>query len=271
MDELNENNEQSLNELQEELSVTNNLVNVLTEPSSLFEKLSKYPVKTIDWLIPVIIVIIVAILSSYILMSNPEIKADLMDKQISRMEENFQEAVNKGRMTQAQADEQMDKIREQMESAGAGQILISSIGILIFTFVSFFIIAGVFFLLAKFALGGNGDYKSSLLAYGLPQYILVIQIIVMIIAGIVMGKMFMDTSVGSFMNVEKDTLSGVLLHKLDIFSIWFYSVVSIGFAKMFKSESTGKYFLGIFGLWIGFSLLMYFLVKAVPFLKFFGM
>jgi len=40
---------------------------------------------------------------------------------------------------------------------------------------------------------------------------------------------------------------------------------------MFKSEDTGKYFAMVFGLWIGVSIIWYFIVQAVPFLGSFGM
>jgi hypothetical protein len=109
-----------------------------------------------------------------------------------------------------------------------------------------------------------------MVAYGLPYYILAIQVIVMIVLAIAMGKVFMDTSVGSFLDVDKSTLVGTLLHKLDIFSIWFYAAVSIGFAKMFKSDSVAKSFMLIFGTWIIFSIIMYFVANALPFLKWFG-
>lgn len=270
MDELNKPDE-PIDEIEEELELTDKIVGVLTEPGELFSKLKNLPVKAMDWLLPIIFVIIVAIISSFSIMNNPEIKADMIEKQMEQIEKNFQEAVDKGQMTQEQADSQLDMIAERMEEGGSGQIIISSVGIVIVTFLTFFIIAGVYLLLAKFALGGDGDYKASMLAYGLPHYIIVIQVIVMIIAAFGMGKMFMDTSVGSFMGIEKNDLVGWFMHKLDPISIWFYAVVGIAYAKMFKSENTMKYIIAIFAMWLGFSLLFHFIAQAVPFLKWFGM
>lgn len=256
---------------EEELGISDKIVGVLTEPGNLFSGLSKFPIKTMDWFLPILLVIIFASISNFVLMSNPEIKADIIEKQMQQMEKNFQEAVDKGQMTQAQADEQLDNIYEQMEKGGTLQIIISTIGITIVTFIVFFIIAGVFLLLSKSALGGEGNYKISMLAYGMPYYIIVIQITIMIIAAIGMNKMFIDTSIGSFMGIEKDSIVGWFMHKLDPLSIWFYAVVSIAYAKMFKSDNTMKYFIMIFGMWIGFSLLLHFAAQALPFLKWFGM
>lgn len=273
MDELNKSEEpiEEILEEEEELGLTDKIVNVITEPGELFSSVSKLPPKTMDWLLPLLFVIIASIISTFVLFSNPTIKADMVEKQMKQIEENFQEMVDQGQMTQAQADQQLDMIQERMDDSGSGQLIISSVGIIIITFIVFFIIAGVYLLVAKFALGGEGDYKTSMVAYGLPHYIVVIQVIVMIVAAIGMGKMFMDTSVGSFMGVGKEGIYGWIMHKLDPFSIWFYAVVGIAFAKMFKSEDTVKYVIAIFALWLGFSLLFHFLAEALPFLRWFGL
>jgi hypothetical protein len=271
MDELNTNKDLRENIDEEEISVTDKMIGVLSEPTNLFQKLSIQKPKTTDWIIPILLLVVVASLSRFIMMNNPEIKADAMEKQMEVIEKSLQDAVDKGNMTQDQADEQIEKIRERMEEGGSGQLVMTIVGILIFAFITFFIIAGIFYLLAKITLGGEGNFSTSMVAYGLPHYIIVIQILVTIILAMTMNKMFIDTSVGSFLDLKNDTLIGLLAHKLDVFSIWFYAVISIAYAKMFKSENIGKYFIAIFGLWVGFSVLMFFLGKAVPFLKMFGM
>jgi hypothetical protein len=277
MDELNkpeEPTEEPIEEIveeEEELGLTDKIISVLSEPGELFSKLANQPVKTMDWFLPLLLVAVVAVVSNFVLMGDPEIKANMIEKQMEQIAENFQEAVDSGRMSQEQADQQLDAISQRMEEGGSTQLMRAAIAMLLFTFIFFFIIAGVYLLVVKFGLKGAGDYKVSMLAYGLPHYIIIIQIVVMIIAGLGFGKMFMDSSVGSFMGIEKDTLFGWFMHKLDPISIWFYAVVGIAYAKLFKSDNTTKYIITIFALWIGFSLLFHFLAQALPFLKWFGM
>lgn len=272
MDELNKPDEPTEEIIEEEeLGLSDKIVGVLTEPGELFSSLSKQTVKTIDWVLPVLIVIVAVIAMQFITAGNPEIKANMVEKQMEQFEKNFQEAVDKGQMTQDQADQQLDMIQEQMEKGGTMQLVFGAVGAFIMVFLMFFIISGVFLLVAKFALGGDGDYKASMLAYGMPQYIVVIQIILMIVSAMLFSKMFQDTSLGSYMGIEKEGILGWFMHKLDPISIWFYSVVGIAYSKMFKSANTMKYIITILGLWIGFSLLMHFLVEAIPFLKWFGM
>lgn len=254
-----------------ELSHTDKLVGVFSEPADTFSKMSVTGPKTSDWLIPILIFIVAAILSNIVMMSNPVIKASVVEKQMAQFEKNFDDAVAKGQMTETQKEEQLERIRERMEQGGIQNIIFSAIGIIVFTFIAFFIVAGVFFLFIKLILKGEGTYKDAMSAYGLPYYILVIQVIVMVILAFVTDKFYTSTSVAAFVDTERTSIVHFILSKLDVFSIWFYAIISIGFAKMFKSQTAGKYFVLVFCLWIGFGLLFFFIAKAVPFLSFLSM
>ncbi|MBN1300834.1 MAG: YIP1 family protein [Melioribacteraceae bacterium] len=253
-----------------ELSHTDKLVGVFTEPAETFRKMSLTSPKTIDWLIPILLVIIVAALSNFVLMSNPEIKYAAIEKQMEQIEKQLDEAVAEGQMTQEQADQRLEQTREFMENqAGAGMIF-QVIGIVVVVFITFFIVAGVFHLIVKAGLKGEGTYNSSMVAYGLPSYISILQLIVMVILGMTMNKLLTGTSVAVFMDMNpQESFAGLLLSKVDPFSIWFYGIVSIAYAKMYKAKNAGKYFITIYGLWIGFSIILYFAAQAVPFLRWF--
>ena len=75
-----------------------------------------------------------------------------------------------------------------------------------------------------------------MLAYGLPYYIAILGIVVMIVGAILFGRVFQDASIGSFMGIEKEGIFGWFMHILDPISIWFYTVVGIAYAKLFKSD-----------------------------------
>jgi hypothetical protein len=126
-------------------------------------------------------------------------------------------------------------------------------------------------LLSKFALKGDGVYASALVADGLVSYIGIIHVILAAIFAFVFGRLMRDVSLASLMDIDKSTFMGWLLAKVDPLTIWAYAVLSIGLAKMFKSQSMGKYFAMVFGLWIVGGLLLWFLAKAVPFLSFLNM
>ena len=130
--------------------------------------------------------------------------------------------------------------------------------------------SAIYFLLAKFVLKGEGSYTSVLVANGLPSYIGVLAVIIITALSFFMGKIYLDTSVASFVGADKSNIGGWLLAKLDIFTIWSLIIVGIGLAKMFKSSSIQKYIIMVFGVWIIGGLILHFLAEAIPFLKFLG-
>ncbi|MCK9280685.1 MAG: YIP1 family protein [Melioribacteraceae bacterium] len=262
--------EDVMEETDETLNHTDKLVGVFTEPSNLFQRMSTMSPKTTDWIIPLLILIVAASLSNFIMMSNPVIKHNMVEKQMTEIEKQFDQMVKEGKMTEEVKNQQLDAIQERMSEGAGMQAVFTVIGIFIIMFVSFFVISGVFFLIIKFLLGGDGTYKVAMSAYGLPYYIIVVQIVAMVILALVTDRFFASTSVASIMGLDVNSLPNWLLSKLDVFSIWFYAIISIGFAKMFKAKSVVPYFATVFGLWLGFGLVMFYLAQSFPFLKAFA-
>ncbi len=254
---------------EEGLKHSDTLVGLFTEPGVTFEKMSFLPAKTIDWLIPTVLLIVVAIFSNYVMFSDPQIKYSMIEKQMEKISQNFDEMVAKGNMTQDVADEQLEKIRENMDKNVGGLSVMQIVGTTIVVFLKLFVVSGVFLLIFKLFLKGSGDYKQSLVAFGLPAYITVIQVIVMVVAALLMKKMFSGFSIADFIDLDKGTYTGYLLSYLDPFAIWFYALASIGYAKLFKI-STVKAYATVFGTWIGFTLIIFVIAQFIPFLKFFG-
>ncbi len=273
MDELEnlpqENENQQMNiEQEKELSHTDKLVGIFTEPIKTFEKISLFPPKTIDWFLPIFLLLLVISISQILRMSNPIIKSELQRKQMEQIEKSLDEAVIKGEITRQDADQRLDTIESQMDKVGFGpMIFLQIISIFVMGFIFFFIVCAVYFLFAKFIFKDQGTYSGVLVASGLSSYIGIVQIIIVTILSLLFSKFFQDTSLTSFLLIERNTLAGVLLSKIDPFTIWSYSIASIGISKMFKSNNLVKYFILIFGLWIGWSLIVYLLGNILPFMK----
>jgi len=248
---------------EQELSHTDKMIGIITAPKETFEQIAKFPPKTSDWFIPVLILCVVVALTQILVMTNPEIAYQAKQKQ----QEQLDNLVSKGQLTQEQADARM----KGMESMGAIIHVISSVSIFIVVFVFFFILSGIYFLFSKFALKGDGVYASALVAGGLDTYIGIIHVILAAILAFVFGRVMRDASLASLMDMDKSSIVGWLLAKVDPLSIWSYTVLSIGLAKMFKSQSITKYFIMVFGLWIVGGLLVWFIAKSVPFLSFLNM
>jgi hypothetical protein len=269
--DTNEINEQSNNpepQQVEELSHSDKMIGVFTEPGNTFTEVAKFPTRNKDWVIPLLILFILIGITRTISMMNEEVFLEAKQEQIDRIDN----MVEDGTLTQEQGEQAIENVDQQMEMMrGPLGWVINIFSVLIFGFIFFFIIAGIYFLFVKFLLKGDGAYSSVLVANGLTAYITIIQIIVAAILTMAFGTVVRDTSLASLLSSDKSTLVGWLFAKVDPITIWAYMVLSIGLAKMFKSESTGKYYALVFGLWIIGGLLIFLLAQAVPFLSFLNM
>lgn len=249
-----------------ELGHTDKLVGVFTTPSETFSKLSLYPPKVIDWFLPIFLVILVGVFGYFVKMSNPVIKYTVIQQQREATAKNMEDAVKSGRMTQEQADQQLDNIETMMNSPIAKVIAV--IGGLIGGFIVFFIMGGIYHLFAKFVLKGDGTYGFTLVAYGLVSYILILQHILSTLFSLLTSKLAMDFSVATIAGVDRASILGFALSFVDPIAIWFYFVFGIALAKVFKSNDKNKYIITIFAVWIGVAVFFFVLGKFVPFLSF---
>lgn len=262
----NSEHEEELHDEDYQLSHMDKLAGVFTEPASTFERMSKEGPKATDWLIPVLLAIIIGIAGYVVMMNNPQIKYQAVEKGLEQVQKSLDEAVEKGQITREQADQQLEATRQFMESGSTGMI-IQAVSIFFITIIIFFVVVTVLYVFAGPILGGQGSYGGALSAYGLPNYVLIIHSIVIVVVSLSLGKMVTSISISTFAGMDNTTLVGFILHKLDPFTLWFWGLVGIGLAKLFKSENTVKYVLATYGLWFGFFIIIFFLSKQISFLE----
>ncbi|MGB5896040.1 MAG: Yip1 family protein [Ignavibacteriaceae bacterium] len=250
---------------EEELSHSDKMIGVFTEPAKMFGQTALFPVRNKDWVIPIFILLLVAGLINKIAMMNEEVFFEVKEKQVQELNKQVEE----GTLSREEADQRMDMMDTFMK--GPISWITTIFGALIFGSIMFFILVAIYWLFIKFLLKGEGGYSSAMVASGLTGYITIIQLIITGILSFLFGTLVKDTSLASLLGSDKTTLVGWVFAKVDQISIWAYMVLSIGLAKMFKSESTGKYYALVFGLWIIGGLLIFFLSQAVPFLSFLNM
>lgn len=250
--------------MEEELSHTDKIAGIFTEPSATFEKIAKFPPKTIDWILPVIFMIVFALVSSFAIQSNPVI----MSKQKAEMQKQNDEAVQQGKMTQEQADRAM----EMMEGGARGVFMvIQMVSTTFFLFILFFIVSGIYYLVSRYALKGEGTYSAAMVSNALPYYIGLISIIIMTIASMLIDRVVAGTSIAAFAGMDKSTFLGFLMGKIDILTFWALAVTGIGLAKMFHSRDTKKYIIAMFVIYFVWGFIAFGLAKAVPALRFLNM
>lgn len=267
--ENNENfNSELENQSQEvELTHTDKIIGIFSEPSKTFSQIAKFPVKTIDWFLPFLLLMILAGSVRSLVMLNEEVMYEARKQQI----EMFDKMVKEGKMTQEDADKAIENSKKSMEfMKGPVGWVINIISSVVFGFIVFFLFSGVYFLFIRFLLNGQGTYNHVLVANGLTSYIVMIQLIIGGILTFVLGKLIDGINLANFIEVEKGTLLRFFLSKIDPISIWAFSVFSIGLAKLNQAENSRPYFILVFSLWIMGGLLFFYLGKVFPFLSGFG-
>jgi hypothetical protein len=269
-----DNNEQltssEAEESQEELSHSDKMIGIFTEPGKTFDNMSKFPPRTKDWVLPLVILLALVSIMQIVLMQNSEIAFQAKQKQLVKIQEQIDEAVKNGQITQEQADQQMDAIMEQMDqSTSPVRLVIQTVSIFIVGFIIFLIIAAIHLMLSKLALKGEGTFASALVADGLTAYIGMVHVIIAAVLSLAFSRLLSDVNVASLIQAEKLSVVGFILGKLDVFSIWAFIVIGIGLSKMFKASSSTKYIVMVFCVWIVIDVLFYLLATVVPFLQFF--
>ncbi len=251
------------------LSFTDKITGVLAEPVSFFKQLSHEKPAALNWLIPLLVLVVISSATNYIMINNPVIRVQAVDKQMAIIEKALDDAIASGQIPREAADAQREQYRERIEQQIESGTIITIISQLVVVFVLFFIVSGIFHLLSHFALKGEGTYATALSAYGSAYYILIVQVIAVLILALATDKLITGIHAGLLLDLDSKQFGGFLLSKLDPFTIWFYSIVSIGFAKLYRSNSVSKYFITVFAFWIGFSVLFFIASTQFPFLKMF--
>lgn len=234
------------------------IMNVFASPADAYEGIRTSPTRASVWVVPLIVVIVLSCVYTWIMFSNEAIRAQFMDAR----REALQEQVQSGKITQDRADQGMD----QMEKAGGMMIVGGIIAVAVITPIMLFVIALLLWLIGKFALKADLGYGKYLELWGSAQWIGVLGIIVTILLMIGLSSIYATPSaalavLGSF---KPHNTTHKLLASLNVFLIWQMIVAGIGMAK-YAGKSSG------FGMGIGLGLFVVWTLLSVFLLSTLGM
>lgn len=245
-------------EEQQELSQMDAISGVFTEPGNTFEAIAKFPKRNF-WLLPVIILVITSVVTSFLFFSDTELVGKMMDKQKQQMRERMQESVKDGKMTQEQANDAIEKAEKFMDPNGLFFKITGVAGSVVSPFLMLFVLSVIYMLLLKM-FKANFEFTNILNVVGLSLIVSAVGSVLAIVISIITGDL---TSVGLSIVFKADAV-GDTLHalfmKLDVFSIWFYILVAIGLVKIAKVKPAVSYSV-VFGLWIIWLVITTFVFK----------
>lgn len=211
-----------------------NVFDIYFSPTNYFNKLKEKP----QWLIPLIIIIVVAILMTIITLITfgPE-------KRIAQLKE------------QNLPPEQIERAEQFMKGPIAN--IISLVTVIIIIPAMLLIIALIFNFLIPL-MGSTGKY---LMTFSIIVGAALVRIPAMIVRQILIfikGTPFVHTSFALFVPmISKNTFIFRLLSKLDFFTIWEVALIALGLQTVYAIKDKKSYYL-VFGLW-----LLYIIVTSI--------
>lgn len=238
------------------ISFSDIMMNVFAAPADAYEGIRTSPARASVWVVPMIVVILLSCVYTWIMFSNEAIKTQFMDAR----REALQEQVQSGKIRQDQADAGMD----QMEKAGGMMIVGGIIAVAVITPIMLFVIALFLWLIGKFALKADLGYGKYLELWGSSQWIGVLGTIVTILLMVGLGSMYATPSgaLGILGSFKPHNTTHKLLASINVFLIWQLIVVGIGMAK-YAGKSSGTGFSVGVGLWIIWVLISVFGMAAL--------
>lgn len=254
MEENNQQNqvpETTASETAQDFTLTDALSGVFTEPGNTFLEIKRSKINTY-WIIPIIIFAVITGISSFLVLNDEELSADIKKQQIDAMKEQFDKAVKEGKMTREEANEQLDK-SQKMFSGGMFMIfglIGGTVSVIVFFFLKALVYLGVFKLFK-----GTAGYVNIMNVLGVASIISSVQMIIDTVLAIFMGKLFVN--IGPVLLFSQEQLGKQMytfVANFDLLNIWYLTVVGIGLAKV-SNVKTSISVLTVFALWLIWILL----------------
>ncbi len=219
------------------------VMNIFASPGELYENVRQTGKTTSNWLLPMIIFIIIAAVTSQLLIQN----SSLSDQLGAVIKKGFDKQVQEGKMPQDRADQTF----EQFAKPGSTMFTITRLGgLIIMTPIFLFALGLVYWLVGKSAMGAKAPYMKVVEVVGLTFFIGALEAIVTILMMYVMDSIHATPSLGAFIsNFDIENKMHLTLSKINVFTFWSLGVTSIGLARLFQRDLP-KVLVLVVALWI---------------------
>ncbi len=231
-------------------SLGSRIANIFAAPGDVFDELKHTPESAANWLVPVALSIVVGIVFSFVVFSQPNIQKEIRDAQ----EKALSDKVQQGKMTQEQMNQAMAAIDK---FAGPSTFkIIGSIGAIFVTFGRLFWWAFVIWALGRWSLHTRFPYMKGAEVAGLALMISALAGIVALLLVLSLGKLSSGPSLALMIeHFDISKRSHVALAVLNPFNFWFVGVMALGLAKL-TGVTYGKAAIRVFGCWLAWEVLL---------------
>ena len=217
-------------------------MNIFAAPGEVFDEIKTAPVRTANWLVPALLLIVVSWVSAWLIFSQATIRQQIDDLSNKAIEKQ----VAKGKLTGAQADQ----ARQSMEKMTRVSYTIGAVvGPVFGAFASPFWWGLIIWLGGAKVLKGNFSYLKAVEAAGLTNMILVLEVIVRTLLILVTGNMFASSSLAlAVKEFDPQNTLHALLAAANLMVLWLLIARAIGLARL-SSVSVAKAAAWVFGIW----------------------
>jgi hypothetical protein len=235
------------------MSFTEKLVNVFASPGELFENVRLTPRTPSNWIIPVVIMIVVAIAMQQIIMNNPSLSAQtkaLIDKATN---ERLDKEVQAGKKTPEQAEQEREQIEKFTNPSSPVRIIMGAVSVAVFMPVILFLISLVYWLLGRTAMHATAPYMKVVEVVGLTLLIGAVESVVTTAMAVGLDSLHAGPNLAVFLSdFDFNNKLHMALAKVNLFTIWSLLVTGIGLSRLFQRDLP-KVLVLIFSLWILWS------------------
>ncbi len=245
-----------LPETSTEMSLSDKFVGILSSPAEVYQTIVGKETNTKNWSIPLVLTIIIGIIFTFVVFTQPAIQQEMEATQYKAM----QKSVEDGKMTQ----EQMDRAVE-MNPAKPGSpmfLIFGSVGVVFAIAIMVFLYSLVYFLIGKIAFHSSVSYSKILEVYGLAMYVAAVVSLLTMVFVVALGSIHASLNAALLVsNFDPLNKEHKMLAALNLFEFWNLFVIGIGLSKVWN-VTIGKALGVVGGVWLVWNLIKIFVGGA---------
>jgi hypothetical protein len=236
-----------------EMSFTDKFVGILSSPGEVFQSIVGTEPKKSNWGMPLLLTIIVGIIFTFVVFSQPPIQDQMSEGQNKAM----QKRVADGKMTQ----EQMEAATENNPAKPGSPLflILGAVGVALAGTFSLFAYSGVYFAAGKLVYKSPITYSKVIEVVGLSFFVSAIASLLTMVIVVAMGSIYASLSptllISDFDPINK---THKLLAALNVFEFWSMFVISVGLSKVWNT-TLGKSLGVVGGIWVVWTLMKVFI------------
>jgi hypothetical protein len=213
-------------------SLVESLFGMFSEPGEVFERLRDRPLQHINWILPLILLMVLGSIQSIVVTQQPQVIITARQG----IEQTFDKAVADGKMTRQQADQQVSMTESFLTPGIMG--IFGAIGMMVTMVILFFTEALIIWVLGKYVLGGNAGYLKSLEVVGLSNVVAAVGLPIMTLLVIIYGDPSANPGPMLLLRpFDHHNKLHLIISAFNIFSVWSMIVMGIGVARVNKAAS----------------------------------